>query len=241
MKKWVKITLIIMEIVTGIIALDTIQALAFNNNPIIGAQTKCRSKEGLFVTTYHCDGDRNITKLKDSTCNTEEICKETNNIDYVMRPKDIHDQINDHFSKSETNLSNYAYSYVDEQNGIVVVGLIDTSEEKKNEFIDDVFTDCCGSDYIRFIKEHKLITFNESKEVFNAKVIEVKEETIMVKVLNSNNSFSTNDKVIVRTTTVINQTDVTYNMDDIVRITFNGNVLESNPAQIGAYNIEIID
>ena len=241
MKKCVKITLIIMGIVAGIIALDTIQALAFNNNPIIGTQTKCRSKEGLFVTTYHCDDGRNITKLKDSTCSTEEMCKEAKNIDYVMSPKDIYNLINDYFTKPEADLSNYAYGYVDEESNKVVVGLIDVSEEKKNEFIDDVFTDCCGADYIRFIKEHKLITFNESKEVFNAKVIEVKEETIMVKVLNSNNSFSTNDKVIVRTTTAINQTDVTYNMDDKVRITFNGNVLESNPAQIGAYTIEIID
>ena len=241
MKKWVKITLIIMGIMAGIIALDTIQALAFNNNPIIGTQTKCRCKEGLFVTTYHCDDGRNITKLKDSTCSTEEMCKEAKNIDYVMSPKDIYNLINDYFTKPEADLSNYAYGYVDEESNKVVVGLIDTSEEKKNEFIDDVFTDCCEADYIRFIKEHKLITFNESKEVFNAKVIEVKEETIMVKVLNSNNSFSTNDKVIVRTTTAINQTDVTYNMDDKVRITFNGNVLESNPAQIGAYTIEIID
>ena len=141
MKKWLKITLIIIGIIVGIILLDTCQALIFNNNPVIGMQTWCKSKKGLFVTTYHCDGGRNITKLNNSTCNTEEMCKENKNIDYVMRPKDIYDLINDYFTKPGVDLSNYAHSYVDEENNKVVVGLIDASEEKKNEFIDNVFTD----------------------------------------------------------------------------------------------------
>ena len=195
----------------------------------------------MFVTTYHCGDGRNITKLKDSTCSTEEMCKEAKKIDYVMSPKDIYNLINDYFTKPEVDLSNYAYGYVDEESNKVVVGLIDVSDEKQNEFIDTVFADCCGEDYIRFIKEHKLITFKESKEVFDAKIIEVNEETIIVKVLNSNNSFRVNDKVIVKTTTSINKNDVTYSVGNKVRITFNGNVLESNPAQIGAYSIELIN
>lgn len=51
MKKVLRIVLIIIGVVVGIILLDTIQALVFNNNPIIGIQTKCRSKEGLFKRT----------------------------------------------------------------------------------------------------------------------------------------------------------------------------------------------
>lgn len=241
MKKSIKIALIVIGIIIGIIVLDTIQALAFNNNPIIGTQTKCRSKAGLFVTTYHCGDGRNISKLKDSTCSTEEMCKETIIKDYYIDPKDIHDKINDYFTKLEVNLSNYAYSYVDEQNKIVIVGLIDNSEEKQNEFIDVVFADCCDYDYINLIREFHCIEFKESKEIFDAKIIEVSEEAIIVKVLNSNNSFKANDKVIVKTTTSINKNDVTYSVGNKVRITFNGNVLESNPAQIGAYSIELIN
>ena len=63
MKKEIKITLIIIGAIVGIILLDTIQALVFNNNPIIENQTKYRSKEGIFVTTYHCEDGKNITKL----------------------------------------------------------------------------------------------------------------------------------------------------------------------------------
>lgn len=241
MRKSLKIALIIVGTLIMIILLDTIQALAFNNEPIIGMEMWCKKKSGILVDTYHCNDGRNITKLKDSTCSTEEICKETKNIDYIMSPKDIYNLINDYFTKPEADLSNYASSYVDEENNKVIVGLIDNSEEKQNEFIDNVFTDCCGKDYIRFIKEHKLIMFNESKEVFDAKIIEVNEETIMVKVLKSNNSFKANDKVIVKTTTSINKNNVTYSVGNKVRITFNGGVLTSNPAQIGAYIIEIIE
>ena len=241
MKKSIKIALIVIGIIIGIIALDTIQALAFNNNPIIGTRTKCRSKQGLFVTTYHCDDGRNITKLKDSTCSTEEMCKEIIIKDYYAEPKYVHEQINDYFTKSEDNMPNYAYSYVDEENKIVIVGLVDNSEEKQNEFFDTVFTYCCDSGYINFIKKYHYIEFKESKEVFDAKIIEVNEETIMVKVLSSKGSFKANDKVIVKTTTSINKNDVTYSVDKKVRITFNGNVLTSNPAQIGAYIIEIME
>ena len=241
MKKWVKISLIIMGIVAVIIVLDTIQALAFNNDPIIGMEMWCKKKSGILVDTYHCDGGKNITKLKDSTCSNEEMCKETKNIDYIMSPKDIHDLINDYFTKPEVDLSNYAYSYVAEENNKVVVGLIDNSEEKQNKFIDNVFTVCCGEDYIRFIKEHKLIMFNESKEVFDAKIIEVNEETIMVKVLNSEGSFKVNEKVIVKTPISINENNITYNVGDKVKITFNGIVLTSNPAQISAYSVEVIN
>ena len=241
MKKSLKITFIIVGTLIIIVLLDTIQALAFNNEPIIGMEMWCKKKSGILVDTYHCDDGRNITKLKDSTCNIEEMCKEIIIKDYYIEPKDVHDQINDYFTKSEVNLSNYAYSYVDEGNGIVIVGLIDNSEGKQNEFINTVFTDCYDSDEINFIKKFHYIEFKESKEVFDAKIIEVNEETIMVKVLNSNNSFKANDKVIAKTTTSINKNNVTYSVGNKVRITFNGNVLESNPAQIGAYIIEIIE
>ena len=74
MKKGLKITLIIFGIVIGIIFLDTIQALLFNNNPVIGIQTKCMRKEGIFVDTYHCDNG-NVTRLKKTNlCYYEDVC-----------------------------------------------------------------------------------------------------------------------------------------------------------------------
>ena len=239
MKKGIKITLIIIGAIVGIILLDTIQALVFNNNPIIGSQTKCRSKEGIFVTTYHCENGRNITKLKDSTCNTETVCKETIIKDYNIKANDLQERINEYFTSEGTDLSNYAHSYIDSNNK-VIVGLIDNTEDKQNDFLDKVFTKCCGSDYISFIKEHNLIEFKESKEIFEAKIIEAKENSITVEVLKNCKSFKVKDKVVVKITRPTNGTNDFYVKGNNVRITFSGMVETSNPPQIGAVKIELI-
>ena len=239
MKKGIKITLIIIGAIVGIILLDTIQALVFNNNPIIGSQTKCRSKEGIFVTTYHCENGRNITKLKDSTCNTETVCKETIIKDYYIEAKNLQEKINEYFTSEGAYLSNYAHSYIDSNNK-VIVGLIDNTEDKQNDFLDKVFTKCCGSDYISFIKEHNLIEFKESKEIFEAKIIEAKENSITVEVLKNCKSFKVKDKVVVKITRPTNGTNDFYVKGNNVRITFSGMVETSNPPQIGAVKVELI-
>ena len=239
MKKGLKIVLIVIGVGVGIILLDTIQALVFNNNPIIGTQTKCRSKEGIFVTTYHCENGKNITKLKDSTCSTEKICKETINKDFYIEAKDLQDKINEYFTSEGVNLSNYTYSAIDGSNK-VIVGLIDNTEDNQNDFLDKVFTECCGADYINFIKEHNLIEFKESKEIFEAKIIEAKENSITVEVLKDCKSFKVKDKVVVKITRPTNRTNDFYVKGNNVRITFSGMVETSNPPQIGAVKVELI-
>ena len=61
MKKELKITLIVLGAIIGIILLDTMQALIFNNKPIIGIETKCMIKKGLLV--YH-NSETKQTKFK---------------------------------------------------------------------------------------------------------------------------------------------------------------------------------
>ena len=240
MNKGIKIALIVIGAVVGIIVLDTIQALVFNNNPIIGSQTKCRSKEGIFVTTYHCENGRNITKLKDSTCSTETVCKEMIIKDYYIEAKDLQERINEYFTSEGADLSNYAHSYIDGNNK-VIVGLIDNTEDKQNDFLDKVFTKCCGSDYISFIKEHNLIEFKESKEIFEAKIIEAKENSITVEVIKECKSFKVKDRVVVKITRPTNGINDFYVKGNNVKITFNGMVETSNPPQIGAVKVELIN
>ena len=85
MKKSLKITLIIIGALIGFILLDTIQALVFNKNTIIGTETKCMRRDGIFVNTYHCENGKHITKIKksNSSCNSESVCdiKNLNNIE----------------------------------------------------------------------------------------------------------------------------------------------------------------
>lgn len=75
-KRIIKIILGIFGIVIVIILLDSIQAIVFNNDPIIGMQMWCKKKKGILVETYHCDNGKKITRIKkNNTCNYEDVCK----------------------------------------------------------------------------------------------------------------------------------------------------------------------
>lgn len=74
MKKHLKIVLIIIGVLVGIILLDSMQAVIFNNNPIIGIETKCMKKEGILVNTYHCSNGKNITIFKLANYPSEASC-----------------------------------------------------------------------------------------------------------------------------------------------------------------------
>lgn len=70
MKKSLKITLIILSIIIGIIVLDTIQALVFNNSPIIKIRENIDGgsadyiDKGLFVNHYYCLNNEEKTVFK---------------------------------------------------------------------------------------------------------------------------------------------------------------------------------
>ena len=73
--------------------------------------------------------------------------------------EEVNNFINEYFSKEEADNSNLVFNHVDNENGVVVVGLLNDSEEKQEEFIHNVFSNCCGSTYIKHIKENKIIKF----------------------------------------------------------------------------------
>ena len=74
MKKGLKITLIVVGVLVGIILFDTMQSIIFNNNPIIGIETKCMKKKGILVNTYHCGNGKNITRFKFANYPLESSC-----------------------------------------------------------------------------------------------------------------------------------------------------------------------
>ena len=50
--------------ILAFILLDSLQALIFNNKPIIGIETKCCKKEGILVDTYYCNPNDKHTVIK---------------------------------------------------------------------------------------------------------------------------------------------------------------------------------
>ena len=65
MKKFSKLILIVLWVIVGIILLDLIQALVFNNNPIIWIQIRNMKKVGILVDTHHCGNGKHDTVIKD--------------------------------------------------------------------------------------------------------------------------------------------------------------------------------
>ncbi len=145
MNKYLKITLIVVGVLVGVILLDTIQALVFNNNPIIGTQTKCMSKQGLFVTTYHCDNGKNITKFKNSACSNEDVCgiklEELENIHKIVDSK-----LEEYEKTNGKKYTNVAATGVDQNLEKIVITLINNSKEEQKWFRENIY----DSKYITF-------------------------------------------------------------------------------------------
>jgi len=241
MKKNVKIILIVVGVLIGLVLLDTLQAKAFDNKPIIkivedyNGGNLYQKHKGILVDTYvYTDGSKKtyykwISRLYGETNKEVDITLE-----------DVNDKINNYFSKDNVDKSNIAHWGIDGEKNIVVVGMLDISDEKQNEFINNVFSSCCGSKYIKYIKDHKMIEFKESIDIFDAEIIETKEDYMIVKVLKESKSFKTDDKVRMKITRPTSGINDFYVVGNKVRITFNGVVETSNPAQIGANKIKLI-
>lgn len=233
MKKWMKITLVVIG---GIILLFVIDvACIFTINKPLFAVKEDNVYRGLLYDTYICS-EYSMPQIKQKyakfTCATIEFDE--------ISLKDVNDKINNYFTKDDVDKSNISYWGLDEEKNIVIVGMMDISIEKQNEFINNVFSNCCGSKYIQYIKENKMIEFKESIDIFDGKIIEAKDNTITVEVLKNSKSFKKNDKVTMKITRPTSGINDFYVVGNNVRITFNGMVETSNPAQISATKIELI-
>ena len=238
MKKVLKITLIVLGILVSVVALDTIQAKIFDNSPILKIRKDLKDgyvkyvDKGLFVNHYHCSNNEDATTWKWTkfTCpiNVEDISLE-----------DINDKIGDFIDGNPKDINNYAYYAIDTEKQVVVVGLVDNTENKQEEFITKVFSNY-GSEYISYIKNNNLIEFRESKEIFEAKIITIENDFMTVEALKNSVSFKKGDKVKMKITHPTDGTNDFYVVGNKVKITFNGMVLTSNPPQITAIKIELI-
>lgn len=243
MKKNLKKFLIIIGAIIGIILLDSIQALFFDNNPIIkikeyynGGDLNYKSK-GILVNTYNCTNGKKDTQLKgfSYSCNykggnytlidktkdikdfmcaeaLEEFYEDTNytyywdcmkneymivkyddgteetisqallkghieiqildkfDISYYKDEKgitleNVNTIIQEYFGKEDVDRTNLGYNYIDEEKNVVIVGLIDNSKEKQDEFIYNVFSNCCGSMYIEYVKDNSMIKFEKTDPI----------------------------------------------------------------------------
>lgn len=237
MKKIIKVFLIVIVISIVIIILDTLQARIFKNSPLISWKEELEDSDswvdrGILIDTYYCTKEEDIITVSWKIKGTKYTCP-IDNISY----QEIMDKINEHYTNNDTDKSNIVYWTIDEERKIVIVGMMDISEEKQNEIIHEVFSNKCGLSDIQYIKDNKMIEFRESIDIFNGKIVETKDNFITVEVLNDSKSFKKGDKVTMK---ISRSTNDLYVVGNTVRITFNGMVETTNPPQIEATKIEII-
>ncbi len=73
----------------------------------------------------------------------------------------VNNEIIAYFQTNGTSdYENYVFNYVDEENKVVVVGLLDNSEEEQERFKDTIV----DSDLIKFVKSEKFVNENDNQE-----------------------------------------------------------------------------
>ena len=154
MKKYIKKILIILSIVVCIILLDGVQALVFDNNPIIGIQTRGMKKEGILVDTYHCGNGKHDTVIKGFSYSCSY-----NGENYILIDKTKN---NSNFTCAEALESfyeddNYTYFWSCIKNEYMIVKYDDGFEETISEALSQRHIDIKVLDKfdINYIKEEK--------------------------------------------------------------------------------------
>lgn len=186
MKKGLKIVLIIIGVIVGIILLDSIQALVFDNNPIIGIQTRNMKKVGILVDTHHCGNGKHDTVIKgfSYSCNYEggkyTLVDETQKINDFTCAEAL-----EGFYEDE----NYTYYWSCIKNKYMIVKYDDGSKELisealNNNHIDIQILDKFNIDYIKIEQE-------KFKEDIKFNIIETKNCNFRL-----NEYYKNNDRTI---------------------------------------------
>lgn len=154
MKKNIKRVFIIIVIIVGIILLDSIQALVFDNNPIIGIQTRNMKKVGILVDTHHCGNGKHDTVIKgfSYSCNY-------NGGNYILvdETKEIKNFACAEALEGFYEDENYTYYWSCMKNKYMIVKYDDGSKELisealKNKHIEIQILDKFGISYIKIKK-----------------------------------------------------------------------------------------
>lgn len=151
MKK--KIIIIIVTIIV-IILLDSVQALIFDNNPIIGIQTRNMKKVGILVDTHHCGNGKHDTVIKGFSYS----CKYNGgNYTLVDESKKIKDFACAEMLEEFYEDKNYTYYWNCIKNKHMIIKYNDgtkelISEALKNNHIDIQVLDKFNISYIKYEK-----------------------------------------------------------------------------------------
>ena len=147
--------LIVIGAIISIVLLDSLQALFFDNNPLIGIQTRNMKKVGILVETIHCGNGKHDTVIKgfSYSCNYEG--GKYTLVDETKETKDfVCAEALENFYEDES----YTYFWSCIKNKYMIVKYDDGSKELisdalKNNHIEIQILDKFDISYIKYEKE----------------------------------------------------------------------------------------
>lgn len=153
MRKNVKIILIVVVVLIGLVLLDTLQARILKHSPIISWKEELADEDswvdrGILMDTYYCTKEKDIVtvswKFKGSkfTCPIDNV-----SISYL---RELQDNITNILDEKK-DYNNYSACYVDEENKVLIVELVDNSKEEQKWFRQNIK----DSEYIQFKQGEK--------------------------------------------------------------------------------------
>ena len=147
MKKGLKIALIVVGVLVGFVALDTLQAKIFDYSPLLKIRVNLDGgsldyiDKGLFVNHYHCNNNEKATTWKGTkfACSKEEV--NASELQYT------YNQVVEYFGNKDVDRDNLGSCYLDNDKKVVIVELINNSKEEQEKFIKQANV---NSKYIKF-------------------------------------------------------------------------------------------
>lgn len=153
-KKILTIILIILSLVIS----ATIQSKVFNTTPLLkitknyNGGSIYQKQKGLLIDTYICTNGTKKTILKWEKYN----CPIQKDIDTTHEElNNINNQIIKYFTSNNTEYTNFSFNYIDEENQIIIVGLINNTKEEQTKFKELVI----NSNLIKFVQGEKNINY----------------------------------------------------------------------------------
>lgn len=136
MRKYLKIILIVIIVLVGVILVDTLQARVLKKSPIISWKEELSDDDswvdrGILMDTYYCTKEKDIITVNWSFKTSKFTCPVDNiSINYLS---ELQNEITNILAK-KGGYDNFSSIYVDEVNKVVVIELVNNTEEERNWF-----------------------------------------------------------------------------------------------------------
>lgn len=153
MKKSIKIILIIVGVLISVILLDTLQARVFKNSPFISWKEELADEDsyvdkGIIIDTFYCTKEKDIQTISWKFKGSKFTCPIDNvSISYL---RELQNDIDDILIQKK-DYDNFSASYVDEENKVLIIELVDNNKEEQKWFRQNIK----DSEYIQFKQGEK--------------------------------------------------------------------------------------